>query len=632
MNLKVNHIKGLAGFATIVVVLSIYHFLAVQEYITAPPIFPTPGNYRVAHGGVYVFPNDFTNEKLDKYMPVLDANGLYRYNGSTVPATSFNDEFHLFKMNIFGSLKNIDGDQSKCKDINVQRQVDINKSQNINIDIEEVMQKFIQDMPQNLYYREVAPYFIDGLKDQLKEGTVKRHWYQLAGSSVWLEQYGVYFTIRRVMYSPAGFKNAPLLSLTYAQIFDDQWREIKDHNLVLPHEDESENGLEILKFPLFLKIPFFHDYDQTKKRYYGPEDPRITLIKNKAGHFEPLIVFNSDHRQLVTLKDSDTLEPQNFRSMFLCFPFQHQVGKANVDAYDQERFSDATYSRVSELRLDDGPRLKVQKNWTPFISHSQRLHNGGYDTHVNFVYRWTNLEVLQCDIHDGTCNFLYRLDSSIERGSAVGPMRGGTELYSINELLINSGVEKNYYLPPNREVWVGFARAHLDGCGCGKNMYRPNLVVIVGDTVEGEFIYKISHISSSLSFDMNVVGWDMDNPENLCTGSNVLIPNGIASWVVDLATDEAAGWPNDVLTLSLSVSDISVEIINIKNLLAEIIKFSDVFHDQSLAKPYIPSSTTSSKLIGYNNDNVKCTLRASEQFCAAYGKAFEESQNDANLK
>ena len=48
--------------------------------------------------------------------------------------------------------------------------------------------------------------------------------------------------ISRIAYSPHGVKNQPVVSLTYGQLFDRNWNEVKNINLLVPSNDPSKNG------------------------------------------------------------------------------------------------------------------------------------------------------------------------------------------------------------------------------------------------------------------------------------------------------------------------------------------------------------------------------------------------------
>ena len=605
---------------------------------------------------------------------------------------------------LFNSNRSIDHDLYQCDTHLMDHiQIQVDEAQNLDVLLRIILRSLVKDIEKNKnpYYKELSPFFLSELKLQIKHNVVEKYWYRLAGSSVWLEEYGVHFMISRVLYSPKGIRNQPTISLTYAQLYDKDWNEMVNTRLVVPSNNmrkpdleeniipdppskkvqssksnrKDKNQFKVLDFPSFLPIPFWHDYDNTVGKYYGPEDPRIILVNNKLGYQEPLIVFNAYHRKLALfdddLDDRLLMKIKFYRSMFICWPWQFQRGKENVDGMPDPEYDEHFYNRVTELQIKNLPRQTTQKNWTPLVSEMERrTHSSGsfvYDTHINFIYRWANLEMLRCNLESGVCGFTYRLNDRLAPRSSVGPLRGGTQLININNLIRSQLSEFNMetILPNNREIWLGFARAHLDRCGCGSVMYRPNLVIVVKDRVEippevsffgGEKpetmhrdFYKLSHVSSSISFDMPVLGWDLSNPRILCTGANILIPNGISSWnLKSLTADGNGGWTaDDYMTISLSVGDFTVHKINIKGLLNEVFKLSDktlflpsVVQDdvldmkKALSNLQIPDPINASDQCpfqGFNNDNVICAMQSSRDFCMDYGfeqvKLFSQNYN-----
>lgn len=577
---------------------------------------------------------------------------------------------------VFHSQKNINNNLKNCKALKKSLTgITISDPVNMQVSLSEILAKFLNDYNsgKNKYFQELGPFFINELELQLKYNVVDRYWYRLAGSSVWLEQYGVHFMISRILYSPKGARNQPILSLTYGQIFDKDWKELINTKLVVPTNDlkpsmndlanEATNtkkkNFKVLLFPQILPIPFWHDYDNTEGKYYGPEDPRILLVKNPKGHEEPLIIFNAYHRKLThfddDIDDHILMKTNFYRSMFMCWPWQFQKGKENTDGMVSNEYDKNYYNKVIELKIKNLPRQNKQKNWTPFISDNSKSEFG-YDKYINFIYRWANLETLKCDLigDTGSCSFTYRLNSQLSPSAKIGPLRGGTQLLNVNELLKSKHdiPSLKELLPKNREIWVGFARAHLDKCGCGNNMYRPNLVILVKDSVKIESgenddgttryrlkdLYKISHVSSSISFDIPIIGWDLMNPKDLCQGSNVLIPNGISSWSVKSFTKDEKWTSEDYMTLSLSISDFTVHKIDIKGLLNEILQDKSLFippsadeiirvNRKALTLPKaqdVINPNKSKYLIGFNNDNVICGLQSSTEFCSKYGVEFQK--------
>lgn len=554
--------------------------------------------------------------------------------------------FHEHEFKIFNPYPNIKGDSKKCSNIENTLNVEVSEPISMQASLEEVVQNFVKRNSE--YYQELSPFFQKEVAKQLEEHTVDKYWFRLAGSSVWLEQYGVHFMVSRVLYSPRGVRNQPILSLSYIQIFNDKWEELKDVELIVPTNNpdvgnqlpKDKDLWASIRYPDFLPIPIFHNVNKQDDRYYGPEDPRTILVKNAKGYEEPLIIFNEFHRKSIKrtwYEDQSelTLQIRLYRSMFMGWPWQFQRGKANVDGLPNRQFDDRLYTRVVELRRNNVPRMKTQKNWTPFISsHDRKIYH--HDKYIYFVYMWSNLEVLKCDLSDissmtAHCEFDYRLNKNLPDDQPVGLLRGGTQLININELIANQK-HKFPHLDPilqkfsdSRDIWIGFARAHLKNCGCGQDIYRPNLVIITKDGDK----YKISHITSFVSLDIPMVGWDLGKPNDVCVDGqpNVLIPNGISSWSFKKSEDnDHALGVTDYLTLSFSLSDYTVDIIHIKGLLSELFNLDNkpAYSNHKLFEPLSLGS------VGFNDDNVNCALQGSTLFCKEYGEAEKKKADQKN--
>ncbi|EGW33507.1 uncharacterized protein SPAPADRAFT_137593 [Spathaspora passalidarum NRRL Y-27907] len=643
-----------------------------------------PRSLTVADNDINAFVNknpQFFNKALLNYPKFVQATQV---NEST---SQVHSNYHPYNFTIFNSLQDISLDLKQCEALQSTPRVKIDKAANLQVSLPEILGEVYREMEsgKNPYYNELAPFVLPELKIQLDLDVVDRFWYRLAGSSAWLEQYGVHFMISRILYSPSGSRNQPIISLTYAQLFDENWNELINTKLLVPTNNLKEKKdakyqqqkFKILNFPCFLPIPFWHDYDNISGKYYGPEDPRLIVVKNKNGYEEPLIVFNAYRRKLATFDDDDDIhllkKTDFYRSMFICWPWQFQKGKENVEGVKNPAYDNNLYNRIAELRIKNLQEVKIQKNWTPLLSYEDQIKNG-YDTHIQFIYRWANIDILKCDLEGddiGECKFTYRISDSLATKNQVGPLRGGTQLVNINNMLTSGGFPVTRLIPPNREIWVGFARAHLDDCGCGKVMYRPNLAVIVKDTVKVGVtgtsffgsnerakvlyrdLYRVTHISSSLSLDIDVVGWDLHNPTDLCSNANILIPNGVSSWTVTSLTAKNNKWrSNDYLTLSLSISDFTVHKINIQGLLQVLLNLPDKslflqpgdtnletkkrIPQELKKKLMIPDVTDEiedyEKLPGFNNDNIVCALQDSVQFCDQYGQEhFARKQASAKV-
>ncbi|CAI5756749.1 unnamed protein product [Candida verbasci] len=528
--------------------------------------------------------------------------------------------FKKYSFTVFNSKKDIDLNLKKCDQLSSKSFVEIDEAKDMKSSLHKILSNVLQEIEAgtNPYLSEIAPFLLPELRLQLKMNIVDKFWFKIAGSSVYLEDYGVHFMISRILYSPKGVRNQPIISLTYAQLFDKEWNELINTKLLVPTND---NSFKILQFPYFLPIPFYHDIDNITGKYYGPEDPRLILVKNKVGYHEPIVVFNAYHKRMGHFDDDEdelVLSAQFFRSMFLCWPWQFQQGKEEVGSE-----SDQVYNKIVELKIKDFPKVKNQKNWTPFISHTDHLKNG-YDSSIYFVYRWANLDIVKCNL-DGSCDFHDRLNDKLSPKNQVGPLRGGTQLINLNQIAAD-------IIPKNREIFIGFARAHLDQCGCGSVMYRPNLVIVVKDKVKNKELYKVSHVSSSLEFNLPVIGWKLHDPTDLCFKSNIVLPNGISQWNVDKIESVDGKWiVNDQLTMLLSLSDYTIHKLNIKGLLQAIIDLPDnsLFkkpgkenNDKMKKRLQIPTldfETHKYELPGFNNDNIVCALQASVDYCFNYG-------------
>ncbi|KAK6458116.1 uncharacterized protein RJT20DRAFT_126039 [Scheffersomyces xylosifermentans] len=559
---------------------------------------PSIGKLRISDFSPYeasvIFPRDFSiNKGGDNYTDLyrnhlgVDSNDngtIIQYTGNSSALTNkiVKNTYKKHQISVFDANR----ETKNCGRLKVDTDIEIAKYDQVDHHLDRMAKKLIEQLENDDAFKDLRGFFKDDLPKQIMSNTLHHHFFKFSGTSVWLEQHGVHYMISRVLYNVKGSKRGPSLSLTYAQVFNEKWQEMRDVELVYPTRHPNSNDIVYKngKFPSFLPIPFYSDSNFQPHRFYGAEDPRLLLVKNDMGVEEPLMVFNAFHRKI---KDK-VLVGENamnitfgfYRSMFLCWPFQYQLGKVNVDDVRNPETDKVVYNKVIELRRENTERLSIQKNWTPFVDLSER---DPYDKHIYFIYRWANLEILKCKLTDfdlnteSQCSFVYKRNPDLKENTAVGPMRGGTEMIPFNL--------------HGHTAWIGFARAHIKKCGCGSSMYRPNLAVIVKHGDE----YKISYLSSSITFDIPIVGWT--NPKKLCryNDPDALIPNGISAW-------ETLG-DDDYMTLTLSVADDSVHVIHIRNLLQKV---------KHLAKSEDPQR-------GFDENAVECTLKKSAQFCRSYG-------------
>ncbi|KAI5956919.1 BMT3 [Candida jiufengensis] len=546
-----------------------------------------------------IFPKLFDYKKQEDVfkankMVLNDNQEIITYHGNS---SAINYELnhlpkHSHEIKIFNGTYKKSESSTSCSDN--QQLIDLQISDNFifNDNFEIMINKLIEQLEKDEAFTDIDKFFQNKLHQMLKENTYRKHFYKFAGTSVWLEKYGVHLMVSRVLFSRKGIKWNPQISLLYAQIYDENWNEINDIELILPMvEPDGELNYEPIKFPKFLPIPYYFNSDYTKRRWYGPEDTRIMLIENEFKEKEPIIIFNSDHRNIngTTSINGDTSIQISFemnRSMFIGWPFRKQLGKVNTDGIQDSKYDHIKYNKVAELKIENTKRQVVEKNWTPFIIPSERTTKG--DTNIYLVYKWDNLEILKCDlinIKDGISNCKFTYKDSNKKAKKVGPVRGGTEMFPLASL------DSSY---KDKDVWIGFLRAHISHCGCGRSMYRPNFYIFIKEQNE----FKVRYLSSSISFNIPVSGWRKHEVQCAARDPNVLIPNGISIW-------EDQSGNEDILSLTLSVADENNSIIHIYGL-------KKIVEDLLAHPPNENEVHDNSKLM-------KCVLDSSIEFCKAYG-------------
>ncbi|KAK6459283.1 uncharacterized protein RJT20DRAFT_148804 [Scheffersomyces xylosifermentans] len=493
----------------------------------------------------------------------------------------------------------------------------------------------------------------------------EKQWFRFAGSSTWLPQYDCHYMVSRIMYSPSGIPNKAFASFLYIQLFDRDWNEIPERTLSLPYEQKivhnvidsdgtiREVVLETLiafrevTYPGFLPITFESELEVPSGKYYwGPEDPRILTRKNPLGFDEPVIVFN--------MKRIDIRK----RVMHMYLPFSN---------------------KVTILRRRTEKFAYIEKNWTPFISRQENAHlQNGVIEKMNFIYSIDPLEILSCEIATGLCDFLQRPMKT--DFNYVGALRGGSQLVELPiSDLIPQHVKDKLKFPENRSIYIGWARAHLNKCGCGESMYRPNMVTLVEDydPINKKYFYKLSDVSQYFDFNAFVPPWTQPKldksgqliedatPPKQCEGRNVLIPNSIAYWKIDsilkgntlyqrkyfnhIPTDEQSADQNaalvmkhkpgqrrslekradhnriifnDYMGVTLSAADSDVSIVHVKGLFDYLLKLPALFD----AKTVI-SDEYSFQPAGFDLNN-RCAMTASGEYCAKYGERMQKYNDE----
>ena len=153
-----------------------------------------------------------------------------------------------------------------------------------------------------------------------------------------------------------------------------------------------------------------------------------------------------------------------------------------------------------------------------------------------------------------------------------------------------------------RQLWIGFLRAHVKDCGCGGSMYRPNFLIL--EKLNSKF--KLTYLSGSINFNVSVYGWA--NYDVVCAGheANALIPNGISMFDQD----------DDYLTLSMSVADQDNTLVHIHGV-KKLIYLLD--HDwNGILK---------------ENKQIECVVNNANDFCKAYAdEHYKLGDSEAAIK
>jgi len=344
---------------------------------------------------------------------------------------------------------------------------------------------------------------------------VEQTWDRFSGSAVWLPDYKVFFGVTRLIFY-TGAHSWPVISFLRGQIFDKDWNHLDNYTLTWQGED--------ITFPVIYDFPYKYEKGGT---VYGSEDPRIILEEGVKGA-EPLVVFN----MISERSDSQ-------RRMWILRPFSN-------------------YSTMLTIRHNE-ENPPVEKNWAPFFhnpidptSNSQSWPS----RHLHFVYGFKPLRILKCHLFTGYCDFVYKQQVPEEliptHNDSHGHMRGGTNFVRV-PLRAESDIR----------TYAAFPRTHID-LGCPNAVYRPELILM---TSVGSHFYLTF---ASESVDFGTAALDPPARADPCGAGRILIANSISHW------DRSNG--QDVMTLSFSVDDSSVQVTRLHGLAAFIERLLH-FHD-----------------------------------------------------
>ncbi|KAK6197385.1 uncharacterized protein RJT21DRAFT_123190 [Scheffersomyces amazonensis] len=552
-------------------------------------------NRRFGYEDDYAF---FNNQNLSEYYSEKFSNSassshlhIIQHNDEEyiTHAEYFTSDFKDYNIDIFDANL-LDNEETTCDSGFKNQTIQIGGHLQVDSDLLGAVQALRKFMESNPGFKDLDNYIFEDIDALIKFNLLDKYFFKFVGTSVWLEQFGVHYMVSRVSYTHSTEKSKPNLSLFYAQIFDENWQELKDVELIMPITIDNIPKFKNIHFPSYIPIPF-HRRTHTAASY-GIEDPRLLLMKNNFGFDEPMIVYNAYHRDILSMEEASKGYDQRvslnlgiIRSIFFAFPFQFELGIPPViDGFYNPTYDRELFSKV--IILDRTGRQGIQKNWTPFINPNERVN--GVDTHIYLIYRWAKLEIIKCELSSysskgkSSCKVVYKKDKKLDPNADVGDFRGGTEMIHVNQ-----------YLPHlKQDTWVGFPRVSIKGCGCGLRFYRPNLAILT----KNEEGFDLPYISSLITFDIPITSFN--GKDNVCDERfpNVLLPNGISSWVTSSDSSE------DFLTISLSVSDSTNHLLTIKNFLPLI--------DELIANQ--GSNSITDKVLD-------CALQESRKFCSIYG-------------
>ncbi|CCK70676.1 uncharacterized protein KNAG_0E04230 [Huiozyma naganishii CBS 8797] len=436
---------------------------------------------------------------------------------------------------------------------------------------------------------------------------VRKRWFAFGTSAVWYPEGDCYLVYTRVIYSDAGIKDKPNISVVYAQAYDKDWNELigkkfNYYDVKMPEYVQEEldslwgfiadlqceeyknnpeqynrcskenqpriketqlriNEIEAhysITYPTVLDIDFI-----VHGLFSGPEDPRAFLMGAPGKIQEPILVFNmqaTEHRRM-----------HSFRP--------HRRNNALIE-----------YSRT------DGELRNQEKNWAPFFHYRQDEKIDFPDEQIYFIHDFTPMNVLRCSLFDGSC--VVAFDEEPAKKDKLSLIRGGTQYIRFPSIIPEV---KDW------QMWVGFAKSHIPPCGCGGNFYRPQLSLLV----ESEGKYHLEFLTPTLDFGIDVLNWSGDGSK--CDGHNVLNPNTISNWEV-VGQDEATGLYEDYLTLTISEADIKSSFVTVRGVLNYVL---GVYGKKEIKDTY----NVDSKTLEVNKFTASCIGVSAQLFCKEYGES-----------
>ncbi|KAL3231153.1 hypothetical protein RNJ44_00792 [Nakaseomyces bracarensis] len=553
------------------------------------------------------------------YMNSYDTTELIEKQNYELMATNNfvkDREFKSFSIKSYQSNANIEGcfsKQKQCDAITLESNLEFSPKINyINEDIYELVQRLMKEDPWlKEHFEEIA-------KDKnvdLKQ-LAKNYLYRFGSSSQWIEDYQCYLVYSRLVIAPTKVRNLGFFSLIVSQAFDKNWNEIKgkkipyldittpdnlaeqiaaienqipsivncselpdksliskcNEDLKIQMEQIEEDKHNLLSkyyriYPSLIKVPFklFKNSGLS-----GPEDPKISLRKNKDGRTEPIVLFNRAHELYG-------------RIMHAVLPHRR-------------------YMSTIPLYLASENMAGSQKNWSPIYSEDDGASDFSRGS-ITLVATVSPLIILNCSLDTGLCEKTFDVKDKADKSAKFySSIRGGTSYVKLPPVVPDLR---------GRDIWVGLVKPHLDSCGASSRFYRMALTLL--EKSNGNFHYSL--ITETLDFDRPVRSWSLKDNYS-ADGYNVRSPNSIISWDVVGQNNETHEY-EDYMQISVSEADVESYVFVLKGVMNYITK--------SFQKPnlyeYIDWSNKASidKRVNLGHD---CYLTDARAYCYKYGAKY----------
>lgn len=441
--------------------------------------------------------------------------------------------------------------------------------------------------------------------------TKLRDWYRFTGSSVWIPYLHCHLMASRVVYSP---NKIPVISLIRLQLYDADWNEQKNRRVRYVDANASDMRRAVARFratgdeasleAVSMRFPNIMNIDldaSSRSDLLGPEDPRI-VYNSRGPRPEPVVVYNQDIK--------------GRRTMFATFPLRRSPStvKKPVLVLQTSLMGDSPY----------------EKNWMPFFDTLDPD-----PTWMYMFYGLDPLKVMRCSLVTGYCLIEQQNEkkTSIDRDGHVTSVRGATSLQAVPRRIVQRMLRRDGILDPDYplQMWVGFVKTHLDACGCGKTVYRPNLAVMV----KQENSFRIDLMSGSIDFGKDVTAWD-DHTTAYCEpeGLNVLNANEVSMWNIseelpsqalpfDPAAKELPRY-SDYMVVTLSEADEDVQVIFLRNIMNYVL--GAYRHSRIVLSPRDVRGQVEER----NKRVETCMLKSSVQYCEWYGSLHQPPKEDGD--